>query len=123
MEIQGKLLSFASLYEVAGLLDPVNSYEKQDELAAYCRSTGKPFLITMPYRHRFKCEVCGIQMGEAALHFEAPSGPPEEVTSPLGSHPPSGYSYGIQLSTLHGILAHGKAMPDKLQELFSRVRT
>jgi hypothetical protein len=123
MEIQGKLLSFASLYEVAGLLDPVNSYEKQNELAAYCRSAGKPFLVKMLYRHRFRCKACGIEMGEAALHFEAPSPSPEEATSPSGSQPSSGYSCGIQLSTLHGILAHGDAMPDKLQELFSRVRT
>lgn len=123
MEIQSKILSFANLYEAAHLLDPINLYEKQDELVSHCRSSGRPFLVTMPVRHQFKCEVCGIQMGEAHLRFEDPSHSLEEVTSPSDSHSLSGRSCGIELSTLHGILAHGKPMPKKLQDLLSRVRT
>jgi hypothetical protein len=92
MEIQSKILSFASLYEAAHLFDPVNSYEKQEELVAYCRSAGKPFLRKMLVRHLFKCEVCGIQTAEAYLHFEAPSQPLAEDTSPPDSHSPSGHA-------------------------------
>lgn len=123
MDIQSKLLSFVSLYEVAELLDPVNSYEKQNELAAYCRAAGKPFLVKVLVRHRFSCQACGIETAEALLHFEDPPRPPEEVASPSEFHSPSGYSYGTELSTLHDILTHGNAMPKKLQELLSRVRT
>ena len=123
MEIEYKILSFTDLYEAADLLDPANSYEKQNELAAYCRSAGKPFLTKVLVRHRFKCAVCGIQMGEAYLCFEDPSQPPQEDIPPAGPHTPSSYICPINLSELHGILAHGKAMPKELEEILSRVRT
>lgn len=79
-----KLLSFANLHETARLLDPVNLYEKQQELVAYCRSEKKPFLTTIPVRHRFRCEVCGIEMTEAYLCFEDPLQPLQEDIPPAG---------------------------------------
>jgi len=123
MEIQSKILSFPSLYEAADLLDPANLYEKQDELVAYCRSSGKPFLYKMPVRCLFDCGTCGIRTAEAHLHFEVPSRLSEELTSLHDPHSPSGYFYDIKFSTLHAILAHGKPMPKKLQKFFSRLRT
>lgn len=123
MDIQSKLLAFAGLHEVAELLDLNDEYEKQNELAAYCRSVGKPFLVKTYFRHLLNCEACGIMTAEAQLHFEVPSQPLEEAASPPDFTSPSGYFYAIKLSTLHGILTHGKPMPKKLQELLSRVRT
>lgn len=123
MDFQSKFLSFANLHEAALILDPLNVYEKQDELVAYCRSAGKPFLTTMPVRHRFKCDVCGIEMGEALLCFEDSSQPLQEDIPRGLPYTPSGFICPINLSALHGILAHGKTMLKDLEEILSRVQT
>ena len=111
MQLQNKLLSFANLHEVALLLDPINLYEKQDQLVAYCRSEKKPFL---------RCDVCGIEMGEALLCFEDPLQALQEDPPPA-SGTPAGFICPINLSQLHGILAHD--MLEDLEEILSHVQT
>src|SRR3712207_1762913 len=105
MDINLKILSFADLYEPAHLLDPAHGYEKQDELRAYCRSAGKPFLYKLPFRHRWRCPACGIETGEVHLHFEDPSQPLDELMEGLTTGPddPAGYFCPIDFTTLHSI--------------------
>ena len=125
MDIQSKVLTFADIYGAAHLLDPAHVYEKQDELRAYCRSAGKPFLYQIPVRHRLKCKACGVETGEVHLYFEDPSQPLDELMEALSTHPDpaAGYFCPINFTTLHGIIVHGEAMPEDLRKLFSRVRT
>ncbi len=121
MEIEEKLLAFRSAYEAAHLLEPVNIYRKQEEMVAKCRALKKQFLASMPVRHRFKCEVCGIEMGEVELHFEDPAQPLANGSTFTYFGTPAGLFLYTDLSTIHGALCHGKPIPETLQVLLSNV--
>lgn len=123
MEIEEKLFAFIDAYQISHLLDPVNIYRKQEEIVAKCRALKRPFLASMPVRHRFKCEVCGIEMGEVELHFEDPSQPigNDSTFTYFGS--PAGQFLYTDLSTIHGVLVHGKPMAEIFHALFANVRT
>jgi hypothetical protein len=118
------LLRFANLHEVASLSS--DTYKRQDELVDRCRAEGRSFLAMMPLRHMFRCSVCGLQEGEAVMHFE-------RVSS--GSHGPvvlarndpvwpssSAYFVEVMRSRLHSVVAHGETLPAELQEFFDGVR-
>lgn len=98
------------------------SMKKQDELVAYCRSEKKAFLTTIPVRHRFRCDISGIEMGEALLWLEDPLQPLQEDLPP-GGDTPAGFICPMNLSQLHGILAHDMPMLEDLEEILSHVQT
>ena len=122
MIAQVALLSFADLLRVAEFTAPAGEgYEKQRELIGLCRLEKRAFLAIMPVRSRFKCSICGVERGDAELHFEDPSQPltPSDSDAQSMWGNAVGRFVDIDLSTLHGILMHESVMPSKLKELFS----
>lgn len=120
--LENALLNFVGLYELAGLLDASNVYEKQSALIDECRKAGRPFLALMPMRHQFHCPHCGLARGEALVYLEDPnqelgvSGPQSNFGSPRGQY------ISLESSQLHEIFTHGKEPPADLVRLLSSVR-
>jgi hypothetical protein len=94
------------------------------ELVDAFRQMRKPFVVSEPYRCRFKCPACGVETGDASYHYEDPRQPVEGSTNePLAVlGPVSGRYVQIEFSELHGIVAHGQAMPPALALIFAEVR-
>ena len=114
------LLSFANLLEVAHMCSGgADVYAKQGALVSLCRSTKRPFLATMPLRSRYKCTVCGMESGQAELHFEDPSQPLEGEPNSLWLNPVGAF-VDIEMSELHSILVHGANAPASLQALLAK---
>jgi hypothetical protein len=115
------LFSFADLLGIARLCSGNDAYDLQDALVQQCRSQGRPFLATMPVRHTFKCDVCGVERGEAELHFEDPRLPLDQPAEHgTWSIPPNvGRFVDIDLSQLHAVLAHARGAPAELESLFA----
>lgn len=114
------LLFFANLLEVAHVSAPAGRhYEVQEELVLTCRESKRPFLASMPLRHRFTCPTCGVQRGEMALHFEDPGRSVTDAKSAGLFGVPLGHSFDVQLSALHEMLAHKRPMPQALHDLLA----
>ncbi len=114
------LLFFANLLEVAHLSAQAGrDYEAQEELVSLCRESKRPFLASMPLRHRFTCPTCGVQRGEVALHFEDPGRSLSEPRSAGLFGVPAGQSFDVELSDLHGMLVHEKPIPQALHDLLA----
>jgi hypothetical protein len=118
-----KLQGFANLLEISRLRAPGKSYEMQEELVASCRAEGRPFLATMPLRHRFRCTLCGVEAGEAQLHFEDPT---QQLADPIADSlwgRPAGRYFAASSSSLHSLLEHSSEVPAEFVELLNDVRT
>ena len=117
MNTAAALFPFSNLLEITRLSALAESYEKQQELVSLCRETGRAFLASMPTRHRFRCEACGIETTEVELHFEDPKQAPiGQVTFGMWGTP-KGHHFCIDLSGLHGILSHDHALPAEFTAL------
>ena len=116
MTFETSFFKFAYLHELASM--GVDTYERQDALIQQCRDEGRPFLAIMPLRHMFRCDVCGVQQGEAILHFEEPrragkTGVGEALW-------PSEFSFiEVNRSGMHASIAHGEPLPAAAQEFFA----
>ena len=116
------LRCFEDLLGVARQSAPAGQdYEFQRQLIADFRSKRRPFLATMPLRHRCKCSECGMERGEAMLHFEDPSQPIAVSPNPGMWSVPVGAYADISRSKLHGVLVHRKPMPKELGDLIASV--
>jgi len=114
------LYAFVDLLMVARLFaGDGRAYDKQLELVAECRAARRPFLATMPERHRFRCKHCAVEHGEIRLHFEDPAQPLAAGAEDTGWGVPAGRCFDVYFSALHGIAAHGDAMPASLQQLLA----
>lgn len=116
------LLRFASLLELAGIIDIKRIYDKQNELVEECRKLGRPFIATMPVRSRFHCEICGIQAGEALVYVEDPTQPLNETASSAHWRPAAGLFVALEQSTLHNIFAHGEKPSEDFVKLLKGVK-
>jgi len=127
MDVSTALLGFANLLEIAHLSSPGDSYRKQEELLRHCRATRKAFLATMPVRHRYKCEVCGIEEGEAWVHLEDPT---QQLATSAWQRmeylecwsTPVGLFVDLHRSELHHIAVHGAEASREFVTLLSEVR-
>jgi hypothetical protein len=111
------LLEFANLLETAHLCALGKTYEKQEELVGQCRTERRAFLASMPVRHRFRCEICGVETAEVELHFEDPK---QELSAPAARGmwgTPVGRHFGTDLSSLHSMFAHGRELPEEFADL------
>jgi hypothetical protein len=109
-----------ALAERIGKSDDV--YAKQKTLAAYYRRGRRRFVASMLLRHRWRCEICKKELGEAELHYEDPGQPVGSAEPRLDWGEPAGRCYATQRSILHGILAHDQPVPAELAELCDGVR-
>ena len=117
MNTAASLISFSNLLEITRLCALAESYKKQQELVGLRRETGRAFLASMPTRHRFRCEACGIETTEVELHFEDPKQAPiGRVTLGMWGTQ-RGRHFSIDLSALHGILSHDQALPAEFTAL------
>lgn len=114
------LLKFANLRDVAHLTAP-GTYDKQEELVAYCREQNVPFMAIMPLRHRFKCSRCGIEQGESIYHFENPATQSGQDSSKIMWGPAKGLFAQLQTERLHHAFAHGKDFPAQLLAVLESV--
>jgi len=113
-----KLDQFEDLLALAqkiGKSDDV--YAKQKTFAAYFRRGPRRFVATMLLRHRYQCEICKKELGEAELYFEDPTQPVDSAEPRLDWGEPAGRFYATRRSILHGILAHDQPVPAELTEL------
>ena len=121
MNIELCTLEFANLHEIA-MLSAYDGYKRQDELIKILREKNQPFVAIMPYRHRCRCDVCGIERGESMYHFENPSVPCEKIGGEIMWGPPKGLWCVIETSELHAILAHGAEPTKKFKKVLESVR-
>jgi hypothetical protein len=115
------LLAFANLLETAHVCALGKTYEKQEELVAQCRAEGRAFLASLPVRHRFRCEVCGVEATEVELHFEDPK---QALAAPAAAGmwgTPIGRHFSTNLSSLHRILSHTQELPAEFETLLESV--
>jgi len=119
--IATKLQAFANLLEISRLCALATTYEKQKELVENFRTEGRAFLASMPLRHRFRCALCGVETGEAELHFEDPKQPlPGAVSDGLWGRPVGRY-FAASFSSLHSMLEHSNELPVDFAELLNGV--
>lgn len=122
INFEHSVLMFADLLALARIATantPV--YEKQDALITEFRKIKKPFLATMPMRHRFMCELCGLEQGESLLHFENPAVPDESEGMSMKFGKPAGIWAFIRSEQLHKILAHDEGCPGRLLQVLASV--
>ncbi len=76
--------SLPSLLEMARERSKLNGgdlYETQDALREEYRKRGEAFRWSMPYRHLFRCEKCGLE--ETAVYHELENPAVRDEASPL----------------------------------------
>jgi hypothetical protein len=120
MDIELGTLLFANLLEIARL-SAIDGYKRQGELIEIFRERDLPFVAIMPYRHRCRCAVCGIERGESMYHFENPSITCEKAKGELMWGPPKGLWYVINTTELHAILTHGAEPNKKFKKVIESV--
>ena len=90
----------------------MDAYKRQDELVGLFRKRGRPFLAIMPYRHRYRCEKCGVERGDSLFHFEDPGVPCAADGPRMMWGVPTGMWFELNASKLHAILAHDEEPDD-----------
>jgi hypothetical protein len=98
-------------------------YAKQKSFVAYYRRGRRRFVATSLLRHRYRCEICKQEIGEAELYIEDPGQPIGNAEPHLDWGLPAGRFYATQRSRLHGILAHDAAVPEELAALCAGVKS
>lgn len=123
MNPEMQVLQFANLLEIANLsAEDGDGYAKQEKLIKTFRDEKKPFVAIMPMRHRFRCETCKVERGEAIYHFENPAIPNDKEETDILWGPAVGICAQVETSELHGFLAHGNKPSQKLKQLLASVR-
>ena len=113
-------LQFANLLEIANL-STKDGYKRQQELVAIFRERNQPFMTRMPFRHRYFCEACKIEIGESLYHFEHPGVPYDGEQKQTKWGVPKGVWCAIKTSELHGVLAHGVEPNAQLKQVLESV--
>jgi hypothetical protein len=117
-----QLLAFADLLATAHLCALGRTYEKQEDLVTHCRAKGRPFLASMPVRHRFRCAECGVETTEVELHFEDPR---QQLSAPASQGmwgQPLGRYFATDLSSLHRMLQHSAMLPEEFAALLASAK-
>lgn len=118
-DIEHLLQKFANLLEIATITTThADKYKSQDKLVEKFRNDMTPFMATMPLRHRFRCEQCSTEQGEAIHHLENPNMESREQNPDSMWGEPAGIFVSINASQLHQIRAHGAELPKEFEELF-----
>jgi len=123
MNTELAMLKFSNLLEIANIsAQGGKGYERQEELVTIFREKNLPFLAIMPMRHRYRCDLCQIEQGEAIFHFENPGAKSNRISKEIMWGPAKGAWAQIETAQLHRMLAHGEKVTSELQEVLSSVR-